>query len=137
MRTVFNPLMSASRISGKVQSSKLVKDKFAEAVKKILNMFEKTNEIGRIDEPIIVKILNPLKDSKISEAKLKIESPRIKDDYRSRVLSMIAESEELGGGISVVLANGTKFAIESTLKNPNTIEQFKNFIRQAEKDFVA
>lgn len=136
MKVLLNTTQGLSRVSSKMAIPKnTVSEKFDEAVKEMLELFKQTNEIGRLEEPLIVRIERPFKDSKISEAKLKIESPKVKDDFRSRVLSMIAESEELNGGTSVVLANGNKFAIESTLKNPSTTQQFKDFIKEAEKDF--
>ncbi len=137
MKVLYNNNKGLSRVSCKMNVvKKPVADRFASAIGEILSLFQKTNEVGRIDKPIIVSILKPLKDSKISEAKIKIESPKVKSDFRSRVLSFIAESEEFNGGTSVVIANGNKFAIESTLKNPSTVMEFKKFIKEAEKDFV-
>ena len=137
MKVLYNNNKGLSRVSCKMNVvKKPVADRFASAIGEILSLFQKTNEVGRIDKPIIVSILKPLKDSKISEAKIKIESPKVKSDFRSRVLSFIAESEEFKGGTSVVIANGNKFAIESTLKNPSTVMEFKKFIKEAEKDFV-
>ncbi len=138
MKVIFNSMKGTSRISAKMNlQQKNVPDKFEAAVREILKLFQKTNEIGRLEKPIVVSIANPLKDSKISEAKLKIESPKFKQDFRSRVLSMIAESEELRGGTSVVIACGNKYAIESTLQNKNFVKEFKKFVLEAEKDFVA
>ena len=137
MKVLYNNNKGLSRVSCKMNVvKKPVADRFASAIGEILSLFQKTNEVGRIDKPIIDSILKPLKDSKISEAKIKIESPKVKSDFRSRVLSFIAESEEFNGGTSVVIANGNKFAIESTLKNPSTVMEFKKFIKEAEKDFV-
>lgn len=137
MKVLYDNTKGPSRISCKMAlPKKNTADKFDAAVKEILLKFQKTNEVGRLENPIVVTILKPFKDSLISEAKLKIESPKVKTDFRSRVLSMIAESEELSGGTSVVVANGNKFAIESTLKNPTMAEVFRKFIKEAEKDFT-
>ena len=135
MRTSLNPI-ARSHFVNKMNFSKTKEaDIYANAMQELQEQFKKTDEIGRLEEPIIVKIRIPHKETKISEAKLKIENPKDKNDFRTRVFSMIAESEELGGGTSFVVAKGNKYAIESTLQNPETLSAFKKFIREAKKDF--
>ena len=137
MRTLLNPITRA-HFANKMNFSKTKEpDIYVSAMNDLLELFKKTNEIGRLDEPIVVKIKMSSKETKISEAKLKIENSKDKNDYRTRIFSMIAESEELGGGTSFVVAKGNKFAIESTLQNPETVNAFKKFIREAKKDFQA
>ena len=70
MKVLYNNNKGLSRVSCKMNVvKKPVADRFASAIGEILSLFQKTNEVGRIDKPIIVSILKPLKDSKIYQKK--------------------------------------------------------------------
>ena len=51
MKVIFNSMKGTSRISAKMNlQQKNVPDKFEAAVREILKLFQKTNEIGRLEK---------------------------------------------------------------------------------------
>lgn len=107
--------------------------KIDKAVRELFLEFLKIPEIGKFNA-LQVDIEQPLRDSIIKKASIVIEPFADKNDFRTRVLSFIAHSpSESGKTFEYTLANGNKFSIESALKNNETKQAFRNFLKAAEK----
>lgn len=102
------------------------------AIKDLQMQFRNIVEIGKF-QPIKSDIQAPLKDSVIQKAAIVIEPLADKNDFRTRTISFVAYSPfENDEFYEMTIATGNKFAIESALKNPDTKNAFKNFIKCAE-----
>lgn len=111
-------------------------NRLAKIFKELAEEFKKTIEIGRFDK-IKAEISEPLNGSVINKAFIILEPSANKSDFRTRVLSFVAQSPSNENiKRSICQATGNKFAIDSVLKNPSTITAFKNFIRDSEKFFT-
>ena len=109
--------------------------KIEAAFKELSQKFNEIPEIGKF-KPIKVNITNPLPDSEIKKASIVIEPLADKNDFRTRVLTFVAESPFSKDTIHEISpASGNKFSIDSTLRNPKIKTLFKAFIKSAEKTF--
>lgn len=135
MKPILNIVCNAAHYTPIKSSMQNKQSTIETALKNLLTQFQKINEIGKF-QPIIVDLENPVKNSTIKKAKMVIEPTVSTNDYRTRILSFVAESpanEQTKNAMT--LATGNKFSIESVLKNPKTKTAFKNFILESEKLF--
>lgn len=130
LQTIRKTVATTTTFYPKKQSQKI-----EAAFKELFQKFSQIPEIGRF-KPVKVNIENPVPGSYIKKSAIVVEPLADKNDFRTRVLTFVAQSpynKETTYAISP--ANGNKFSIDSTLKNPKIKTLFKNFIKMAEQAF--
>ena len=102
-----------------------------EAFKELARQFSQIPEIGKFKAIKVPVVLDELK-TKQAKATISIEPSVLPDDFRTRVLTFTLKSNSEKGIVQEMSpASGNKFSIESTLKNPQIIKIFTNFIKEA------
>ena len=130
LSSIRRTVATTSTIFPKTQSQKI-----EAAFKELQQKFSEIPEIGRF-KPVKVNLENPLPNSIIRKASIIVEPLADKNDFRTRVLTFIAQSPfNKESTYELSPANGNKFSIDSTLRNPKIKTIFKNFIKSAEKTF--
>ena len=130
LQTIRKTVATTTTFYPKTQTQKI-----EAAFKELFQKFSQIPEIGRF-KPVKVNIENPVPGSYIKKSAIVVEPLADKNDFRTRVLTFVAQSpynKETTFAISP--ANGNKFSIDSTLKNPKIKTLFKNFIKMAEQAF--
>lgn len=128
--TVRKTVATTSTIFPKTQIQKI-----EAAFKELQHKFSEIPEIGRF-KPVKVNIENPIQGSPIRKAAIVVEPLADKNDFRTRVLTFVAQSPfDKDTTYALSPANGNKFSIDSALKNPRIKTIFKNFIKSAENVF--
>ena len=102
-----------------------------EAFKELARQFSQIPEIGKFKAIKVPVVLDELK-TKQAKATISIEPSVLPDDFRTRVLTFTLKSSSEKGIVQEMSpASGNKFSIESTLKNPQIIKVFTDFIKEA------
>lgn len=102
-----------------------------EAFKELARQFSQIPEIGKFKAIKVPVVLDELK-TKQAKATISIEPSVLPDDFRTRVLTFTLKSNSEKGIVQEMSpASGNKFSIESTLKNPQIIKVFTDFIKEA------
>ena len=102
-----------------------------EAFKELARQFSQIPEIGKFKAIKVPVVLDELK-TKQAKATISIEPSVLPDDFRTRVLTFTLKSNSEKGIVQEMSpASGNKFSIESTLKNPQIVKIFTDFIKEA------
>lgn len=102
-----------------------------EAFKELARQFSQIPEIGKFKAIKVPVVLDELK-TKQAKATISIEPSVLPDDFRTRVLTFTLKSNSEKDIVQEMSpASGNKFSIESTLKNPQIIKIFTDFIKEA------
>ena len=102
-----------------------------EAFKELARQFIHIPEIGKFKAIKVPVVLDELK-AKQAKATISIEPSVLPNDFRTRVLTFTLKSNSEKGIVQEMSpASGNKFSIESTLKNPQIIKIFTDFIKEA------
>ena len=128
--TIRKTVATTSQIFPKNQTQKL-----EAAFKELQQKFSQIPEIGKF-KAIKVTLENPIAGSIVKKAAIVVEPLADKNDFRTRVLTFIAQSPfDKDTTYTLSPANGNKFSIDSALRNPKIKTLFKNFIKSAEQTF--
>ena len=102
-----------------------------EAFKELARQFTNIPEIGKFKAIKVSVALDELK-AKQAKASISIEPSVLPDDFRTRVLTFTLKTNSSKDYLQEMSpASGNKFSIESTLKNPQIIKIFTNFLKEA------
>lgn len=102
-----------------------------EAFKELAKQFSQIPEIGKFKAIKVPVVLDELK-AKQAKATISIEPSVLPNDFRTRVLTFTLKSNSEKDIVQEMSpASGNKFSIESTLKNPQIIKIFTDFIKEA------
>ena len=100
-------------------------------MKELAKQFSQIPEIGKFKAIKVPVVLDELK-AKQAKATISIEPSVLPNDFRTRVLTFTLKSNSDKGIVQEMSpASGNKFSIESTLKNPQIIKIFTDFIKEA------
>lgn len=102
-----------------------------EAFKELAKQFAQIPEIGKFKAIKVPVVIDELK-AKQAKATISIEPSVLPQDYRTRVLTFTYKSNcDKGITLEMSPASGNKISIESTLRNPQIVKIFTDFIKQA------
>ena len=124
-----NTITTLTKSTVAAQSNTTIQIK--EAFKELAKQFSQIPEIGKFKAIKVPVVLDELK-AKQAKATISIEPSVLPNDFRTRVLSFTLKSNSEKGIVQEMSpASGNKFSIESTLKNPQIIKIFTDFIKEA------